>query len=440
MDAFSKDLELVALKSKSAEGIAKAILEEWVCRRGCPTALLSDNAKELTGKVAEALCDLLHLKKNTITAYQHTSAGLVENVHKYSHSIMRSAQVNRLSDWDTQLKYMRFAILTHELDSCGLSPFQITYGLPPTLPGDLTTMQHVVSKDMREYLATAQKAMTATREFFRINREKARIKNRLKRDRLQNRYRKVYAAGEPVYVSRPSYTRRDGVKGISKIVGQFRGPFAIVGTDSHNGIDVNVDGELKHFNVSQTAEAFTHTPQDRAPPAYESSSIREGVGPKLGINIPVMPQAGDSQNPLAEGSDRVTTADQKAEEKESQLEDLPKQPQNVVKGDVSEIPPKPSQKFQIVYDTVTGTYYAAELITEEDSISASLLVCAKKGEYHQIWYDPNDAEKTKTTKYCPKGYKPWIIPIDETWQRIGPIVSNPKKLERKIIMQQRVTL
>lgn len=95
------------------------------------------------------------------------------------------------------------------------------------------------------------------------------------------------------------------MKGISKIVGQFRGPLEIVGTDSHNGIDVNVDGELKHFNVSQTAEAFTHTPQDRAPPAYESSSIREGVGPKLGINIPVIPKAEDSQNPVALAEGRI---------------------------------------------------------------------------------------------------------------------------------------
>jgi hypothetical protein len=36
IDAFSKDLELVALGAKTAEGVAKAILELWICRRGCP--------------------------------------------------------------------------------------------------------------------------------------------------------------------------------------------------------------------------------------------------------------------------------------------------------------------------------------------------------------------------------------------------------------------
>ena len=445
MDAFSKDLELVAIKGKSAEGIAKAILENWVCRRGCPVALLTDNAKELTGKVAIALCELLHLDKRTITAYQHTSAGLVENVHKYAHTIMRSANVGRLTDWDQYLSYMRFAILTHELDSCGLSPFQITYGIKPTLPGDLITMNHIVSKSMRKYLSSAHKAMTHTREYFRINREKARTRNRLKRDRLENRYRKVYSKGSPVYVTRPSYTRRDGVKGIAKIVGPYKGPYEIVGVDSHNGVDVDVEGEIKHFNVSQTADAFTLQPQNRPPPSYtRNSGEKNSQGPQLGINLPELSMQNFRSEAKSDNKTENSQLDtQKVEEGEERVPDLPKQPQKPAEGDEDEIPKrnkKPKLEYQIVYDTVAGTYYAAEISTEENSgeKQASLLRAAKKGEYHNIWFDPNNADKTKTQKYCPKGFKPWTVPLDETWDRIGPTVSDLKKLKRKIIMQQKV--
>jgi hypothetical protein len=446
VDAFSKDLELVALKSKSAEGIAKAILEEWVCRRGCPVALLSDNAKEFTGVVAKALCELLHLDKKTITAYQHTSAGLVENVHKYAHSIMRSANVHKLSQWDEQLKYIRFAILTHELDSCGLSPFQITYGNRPTLPGDLTTQSHVLPKSMRKYLAKAQKSMRHTRDFFRIQRQKSRIRNRLKRDRLNNRYRQVYSVGEPVYVTKPSYTRRDGVKGISKIVGPFRGPYKIVATDSHNGVDVEVEGEIMHFNVGQTANAYTLEPQHRPPPAYQGDRLvynpepREhssiGIQNPRGVNDPSIESGGEVVRPPS--SPNLSSAEKSAEEKTTEVLDQPTQPKSLIRGESKEIS-KEERKFQIVFDTVSGTYYAAELVAgNPDEAQAALFVAAKRGQYHNIWYDPNNADKVKQQKTCPKGYKPWIIPLDDTWHRIGPIQSDLKKLSRKIITQQRV--
>lgn len=458
VDAFSKDLELVPLKNKTAEGIAKAILEFWVCRRGCPVALLSDNAKEFTGSIAEALSKLLHLDKNTITAYQHTSAGLVERIHNYAHSIQRSANLGKLSEWDLNLPYIRFAILTHELDTSGASPFQITYGNKPTLPGDLTTQNHVLPKSMREYLDRVHKAMTHTRDYFKIQRQKTRIKNRLKRDELNRRFRKHYAVGEPVYVTRPSYTRRDGVKGLSKIVGAFRGPYEIVGTDNHNGIDVLIDGEEKHFNVGQTAEAYTLDPQDRAPPAYQDHRLvyhsakqeapsPEELPPPLGFNLPEIQQISDLDNPHREpesgNANPVTSQDSKSDLEENsptqhvtgQLPTFTPEPNPDAKGDSLETA---SQQYQIVYDTVSGTYYAAQLEIDPESsqLQASLLTAAKKGQYHQIWYDPNDAEKVKSQKSRPKGYLPWVIPLDSTWERIGEVKSSLKQLTRRIITQQ----
>jgi hypothetical protein len=357
---------------------------------------------------------------------------------------MRSANVNRLTDWDQYLSYMRFAIITHELDSCGLSPFQITYGIKPTLPGDLITMEHIVSNSMRKYLSSAHKAMTHTREYFRINREKTRTRNRLKRDRLENRYRKAYSKGSPVYVTRPSYTRRDGVKGIAKIVGPYKGPYEIVGVDSHNGVDVNVEGEIKHFNVSQTADAYTLQPEDRPPPSYLENS--RAKGPQLGVNLPKLSNVdshSEARLDLEEKTENSQLDTQVVEEKKDRVPDQPKQPQKSAEGDEDEILMRnenPKLEYQIVYDTVAGIYYAAEISTEENSgeKQACLLRAAKKGEYHKIWFDPNKADKTKTQKYCPKGFKPWIVPLDETWDRIGPTVSDLKKLKRKIITQQKV--
>jgi hypothetical protein len=139
MDAFSKDLELVALGTKSAEGIAEKVLEQWICRRGCPRFILSDNARELVGDVATSLCKLLNIQKETVTTYHHPASGLVERVHTYAHSIMRSSQPQRLSQWDEFLPFIQFAIMTHEIDASGVTPFLLKHGLSPTMPADLTS-------------------------------------------------------------------------------------------------------------------------------------------------------------------------------------------------------------------------------------------------------------------------------------------------------------
>lgn len=301
VDAFSKDLELVPLKNKTAEGIAKAILEFWVCRRGCPIALLSDNAKEFTGSIAEALSKLLHLDKKTITAYQHTSAGLVERIHNYAHSIQRSGNMKNLSEWDLDLPYIQYTIL-----------------------------------DM----------------------------NRSEGDERQM----------PLGFNLPS---------------------------------INVED--------------SHTTSD----TIESPHKSENLSPKV----------------VVEDND---LADSDIYHPDSERREIPLPDNNPVEGDpiqstkVVEGDSKSNKRYQIVFDTVSGTYYAAQIEYDTDSEQelATLFVAAKKGQYHQIWYDPSDAEKVKAQRSCPKGYKPWVIPLDSTWEKIGQTETSLKRLNRKIVTKQ----
>jgi hypothetical protein len=349
---------------------------------------------------------------------------------------MRAASVKNLSQWDEKLPFMRFAILTHELDGTGVSPFQITYGMGPTLPGDLTTQNHLLPKSMRKYMSMVHKAMTHTREYFRVNRQKARIKNRLKRDRLNKRYRKVFQIGQPVYVTKPSYTRKDGVKGLSKIVGHFRGPYPIVGVDSHNGVDVEIDGEAHHFNVNQTADASTLHPLDRQPPAYQEDRLV--YQPEIEREQSVEREEKHTSGSIFERLDTILEEPPEEEKVPEEVEPQslpPKQTQKFARGEEKEISTK--RNFQIVFDKVEGIFYACELLDDESGqTQAALFRTAKKGKYHNIWYDPIDANKTKTQKTCPKGYLPWTIPLDDTWEKIGPVVHKLKDLNRKIITTQ----
>jgi hypothetical protein len=66
--------------------VAKAIFEEWICKKGVRKLLLSDNGKEFTNNIREELCTLMKIEKHLIISYhpkpmhkQKSSTGTCEN-------------------------------------------------------------------------------------------------------------------------------------------------------------------------------------------------------------------------------------------------------------------------------------------------------------------------------------------------------------------------
>ena len=56
-DSFTKWIELVPLPNKSAEVVAKAVYENWICRNSQMDTLITDNGKEFRNQVMKELCE-----------------------------------------------------------------------------------------------------------------------------------------------------------------------------------------------------------------------------------------------------------------------------------------------------------------------------------------------------------------------------------------------
>jgi len=187
--------------------------------------------------------------------------------------MMRTAIETKSGSWDDELPYMMFAIATHEVDHTGISPFEIKHGLPATLPGDLLIDSIALPSNLREHYRMAQKAMLSTREYFRADRVKTRIRNQLLRNQRTKRYKTDFQVNDWVFVTKPSFTRVDGVKGLTKTQGKHLGPFRITKVTPHNTVFVDLDGVETDFNVMQLEKAHTPLPLNRDPPSYEDGSI-----------------------------------------------------------------------------------------------------------------------------------------------------------------------
>ena len=66
MDRFSRFPEAFGIPNKKAETIAKVLVEQIVCRYGCPRTLLSDRGGEFLNELADETYKLLNIKKLNI--------------------------------------------------------------------------------------------------------------------------------------------------------------------------------------------------------------------------------------------------------------------------------------------------------------------------------------------------------------------------------------
>jgi len=63
MDSFTKWTEAFPLRNKEAETVAKVLVEQVFSRFGVPLSMLSDQGKEVDGRIMNEVCRLFGIKK-----------------------------------------------------------------------------------------------------------------------------------------------------------------------------------------------------------------------------------------------------------------------------------------------------------------------------------------------------------------------------------------
>jgi hypothetical protein len=359
------------------------------------------------------LCEALEIRSDLIAAYHHESAGLVERVHRFAHQIMQSANgcSPSVTTWDEQLPYIRFAIFSAEISKTKKSSFEICYGKKPTMPGDLLAGGSLLPKSLKDQYAIAQAAMEATRDYFLIQRRKTKVTDRLARDRGQRRIKRIYEAGEAVYVSKPSFTRLAGVRGLRKLLTGFRGPYEVARIDTHNNVYVTIDGEEEKFNVDRVSRVSTLEPIERRPPSYPTG--------RLTYTAERTKKRVDTPEPRAS---RHRPIDRPAEEKtpppaETQVEEQKKR-RRTAPREGGENDPKTT--YVVIKDVLTGRNWPGCLTTQGELQTVQLLAKHKRGQFQRIWYNPLSEGEPEMImrKGQPPKHEQWTVTPDATWEII----------------------
>ena len=133
-DAFTRWVELVPIKNKEANTIAKALWNHWICKFGFFKQSVSDGGTEFANSVIKELTKLMHSKHHIISPYSPAVNGVIERVHKCIGDYVQSFCEEQTTDWVEFLPTLTFSLNTRVHNATKLSPYFITYGEYPVFP------------------------------------------------------------------------------------------------------------------------------------------------------------------------------------------------------------------------------------------------------------------------------------------------------------------
>ncbi|RYX80263.1 transposase, partial [bacterium] len=132
---LSKYLITIPIHDKSANTVARAIVENIILKFGMFKDILSDCGTEFKNAILAELASTFNIKQHFSTPYRHETVGSVERNHRFFNEYIR-AYVNNMSQWEEYLAYFTFCynISTHSSFNHKYSPYELIFSKKANLP------------------------------------------------------------------------------------------------------------------------------------------------------------------------------------------------------------------------------------------------------------------------------------------------------------------
>lgn len=151
IDSFSRFSILVPLKDKTARSVARALINEVICRYASPKVLLSDNGTEFNNAILKAVCETFQIKKCNILPYAPQANGKVERANRRILDIIRFIS-GSTSSWDEHIPLVECSLNSAVHSSVNESPHFILYGSDKKLPYQFISSEPRPLYDVEDYV------------------------------------------------------------------------------------------------------------------------------------------------------------------------------------------------------------------------------------------------------------------------------------------------
>jgi ribosomal protein L21E len=228
VDYFTRWVELFSLRTTTSNDIANILIDEIICRWGCPTYILSDNGPQFISELFTNICSSLGIRNKNTSNY-HPQTNMTERMNRnLKPMIAQYAQENPHS-WDKHLPKLALSIRTSVNETTGDTPAFLNFGRDPKLPLDLlltTPTQNTpliptpLSHEIEEYKKNLHHQLHIA---HRIANEHNEVrKSQQKRRYDQHTSKRSFKEGQLVWVTIPSVLKH------GKLDPQYQGPCRIM--------------------------------------------------------------------------------------------------------------------------------------------------------------------------------------------------------------------
>jgi transposase InsO family protein len=202
IDLYSKFLFTAALRNKTAEVVAAALVDIML-RVGLPSRIASDLGNEFQAKIVCDVNRMLGIEQLRSTSMRPTTQASVERVHRTMHALFAKCEMLKVSEWPDYLPKITLAHNMAVHSSTSYTPYYLFHGREGICPLDLLTEvpAESVPADVHEYALTLAEQL---RYAFNFVQEHANTRiERMKKAYDAHVRQKTFNLGQLVYYYYP---------------------------------------------------------------------------------------------------------------------------------------------------------------------------------------------------------------------------------------------
>ena len=262
IDHFTRWPVAIPIAARTSEIIANAILKYWICEKGVPATVVSDQGRELISKGIQQMCRKMGIMKVSTSGYSPTGNATVERFHRYLNASLCILFDRKQPNWDDYIPPILFSYRTAVNESTGFSPFKLETGRDPILPAHVAfPFLHESRADEESYVKQIQESLTFAFQRAQMLQQEMSRKNQ---ERMaQNQYDPDFKVGDLLLVWEKSnaegrlegdHRRLHGDEG-GKLPGKLRnpwqGPYKMIGWKNDRNCIIDRDGKHEVYNVTR---------------------------------------------------------------------------------------------------------------------------------------------------------------------------------------------
>lgn len=175
--SLSSWLEARPIKNENARTLALFLLEEIICRWGCPAELVTDNAPQFLAAVAY-LKSKYGIRGIRVSPYNSQANGKIENGHFPIRQSLYKATGGNPTKWYWFFPQMCWADRATVRRGTGCSPFFMVTGAHPTLPLDIeeaTWLVEIPGRVLSRAELVGYRAQALAKHFTHVERMRERV-------------------------------------------------------------------------------------------------------------------------------------------------------------------------------------------------------------------------------------------------------------------------